>query len=161
MKPSGAHTHPGMGGGGAALVVLAIIIGAAIVRPVAGAASGLLQVVIDVLEIVLIVIGSAIGLAAAAGLVYLVARLRYQHSQKTATVSRQIPLVIKQSVDAGSANHRNGIEQNIVGEQTHHQPLALDGPQKRLYDLNAGRDEAISRNRSASDEGDPGRPGQG
>ena len=77
MRPSGAHTHPGMGGGGGlALIVLAVILAAAIVEPVIHAVTSVLHVVVELLEVIAIVVGSLVGIAAAAGLVYLIARLR-------------------------------------------------------------------------------------
>ena len=63
MKPSGAHTHPGMGADGAALVVLAVIIGAAVALPVTRAVSSFLRVAVDALEAVVIVAAAAASLA--------------------------------------------------------------------------------------------------
>ena len=86
MKPSGAHTHPEMGGGGstaALLVVLAVVV-VAIAEPVAHAASDVLHVVGVVLEVMAVVICSVVALAAMAGLVYLVARLRHHHLRQMA-----------------------------------------------------------------------------
>jgi len=62
VKPSEAHTHPDDGGGGLALVTIVVAnICAAIAKPVADAA-------VAIVHVLLIVVFSLIGLAAAAGI---------------------------------------------------------------------------------------------
>jgi hypothetical protein len=62
MKPSGAHTHPEMGGGGSGngwLVILGAIALAAIARPVAHAIRDLIMVLGITVAVVLAVAGTA------------------------------------------------------------------------------------------------------
>lgn len=139
MKPSGAHTHPGMGGGSKALVVLAVVVGAAIAEPVAHAASSFLRVAVEALDVIVIVVASAVGLAVVAGLAYLVGQLRLRYLQRVAVLrSSQPPLVIRESAQAVSSTpepvaeiegrHDANGRQQVRHDPTDGQPLAIAPP---------------------------------
>ena len=66
MKPSGAHTHPemgGRGGGNGCLVILGVLALAAIAGPVAHAIRDLIIVLATTVAVVLVVAGTAAVLA--------------------------------------------------------------------------------------------------
>jgi hypothetical protein len=62
MKPSGAHTHPEMGGGNRWLVILGAIVLAAIARPVAHAIRDLIMMLAITAAVLLAVAGTAAAL---------------------------------------------------------------------------------------------------
>ena len=85
MKASGAHTHPDDGGGGLALVIIVVaIICAAIAKPVADAA-------VAIVHVLLIVVFSLIGLAAAAGIGVWAWRSSARRAYRTTRVSLPAP----------------------------------------------------------------------
>lgn len=77
MKPSGAHTHPEMGGGGNGwIIILILILVAAVAEPVAHAADDVIHVAVEVLKITLIVFAVAVGMAIAGLLAVSAVRIR-------------------------------------------------------------------------------------
>ena len=96
MKPSGAHTHPGMGGGGKALVVLAVIVGAAIAEPVARAVGNIARVTVEAFDVFVIVVATTVSLAVIAWLVYFVARLRRRYVEQLPLPRSQHPVLVSQ-----------------------------------------------------------------
>jgi hypothetical protein len=98
MTRMGWHYTPcdrGSGGGGAVvLLIAAALIIAAIARPVAHAADAVARVVVEVLEITGIVLASAAGLAALAGLAYGAARVYRWHARNQQTMSSHAPVIL-------------------------------------------------------------------
>ncbi len=131
MKPSGAHTHPGMGGGPAvALVVVAAILAAAIAGPVAQAVGSLLHVVVDIVEIGLIAIGSAVGLVGLLGLVYVAGRLHLRYRAARRAVGYPEPrLVIRQQAEQVAEPEEAAAE---IEDQAGPLP-AIEPPRQRLW----------------------------
>lgn len=144
MKPSGAHTHPGMGGGGTALVVVAVIIAAAVAEPVAHAVSSFLRVFVEALDVIVVVVASAVSLAVVAGLVYFVARLRQRYLLRAAVLrSPQPSLIVRKSAEALSnqplplpeleGHHSLDGQRLDRNERADNQPLAIDRPEVSDY----------------------------
>lgn len=93
------HHCPKPGGSGAALlVVLAVVVIAAIARPVVHAA-------IDVLEVAAIVLGSAAALGILGGVAYVAWRVRRWQARNRQAISRHAP-----AAQALSGPHRRAIE---------------------------------------------------
>jgi hypothetical protein len=86
MKPSGAHTHPDSSGtGSAVLVVLAVIVAAALARPVIAA-------VAELVRLVLIAGAVTLGLALTAGAALAAHRLRRRGPGAALVVHRVTPV---------------------------------------------------------------------
>jgi hypothetical protein len=87
----GAHTHGSSGGGApVALLAVVVLVIAAIARPVAAAADAVLRVVTEVLEVVAIVVGAAVGLAVLSGAVWLAVRVATSPAGRRARASVRV-----------------------------------------------------------------------
>ena len=133
MRRSGAHIHPGMGGRTTAafLIMLAVVI-LIIARPIERAVSSLLHVLVDVIEVLLVVIVSAIGLVIVAGLVYLAGRLRLQYRAHLRAIAGQTqsPIVLHQTAaQLGSSRSVAELESRQGTEQLR----AIGASAKPLY----------------------------
>jgi hypothetical protein len=104
--------------GGTAIVVLAVIIGAAIAEPVAHAVDGFLRVAVDALEVIVIVVVTAVSLAVVARLGYFVVRLHRQHvlqlpvhcSPQPPLANREFELALSSEPSPRAAPDRSGTQ---------------------------------------------------
>jgi hypothetical protein len=110
MSRMGYHWTPcdrGSGGGGAVVVlVVAAVIIAAIARPVARAASEVLRVLADALEVTAIVLASAAGLAVLAGMAYGALTVYRWHARNRQAMFRHAPAVLSRSQAIPAARRR-------------------------------------------------------
>jgi hypothetical protein len=106
------HEHcPKGGGSGALLVLLAVIVIAAIARPVVRAAEFML-------EVALITAASFLGLAAIAVAAFAALRSRRRHAKDRHVIARRTPIVLRAA-------------------ETRSEPLAIEASQPSLADLEA------------------------
>ena len=131
MRRCATPRGPGMGRSMLALVALATVVAIIIARPLAEAVSSLLHLVVEIVEVVLIIVASALGLAILCGLCYLagVLRLRYLAGQRALAARAAVGLVLHQTAEQVTDSAAAGAIESNRSVQI----PAIEAPEERLW----------------------------